>query len=98
MDPAKTAALSLSNPNQYGQEKQSLDDYIDSFCALAEQAGYLDGLQLCLTFYEGLHPTLMKCINNLVEGHPNNSITTWHKDFEDMFSKASFDSLPEHKQ
>ncbi|KAG6867867.1 hypothetical protein C0995_004499, partial [Termitomyces sp. Mi166 len=42
LDPAKTAALSLHNPNQYGQGKQSLDNYIDSFHALAEQAGYLD--------------------------------------------------------
>ncbi|KAG6899759.1 hypothetical protein C0995_005000 [Termitomyces sp. Mi166 len=76
LDPAKTAALSLYNPNQYGQGKQSLDDYIDSFHALAEQAGYLDGFQLCFTFHESLHPTLMEHINNLAEGHPNNSITT----------------------
>ncbi|KAG6883068.1 hypothetical protein C0995_013041 [Termitomyces sp. Mi166 len=79
LDPTKTATLSLRNSSQYGQEKQSLDDYIDSFCALAEQAGYLDGLQLCLTFHEGLHPTLMEHIDNLAEEHPNNSITTWYK-------------------
>ncbi|KAG6870438.1 hypothetical protein C0995_012985 [Termitomyces sp. Mi166 len=79
LDPAKTAALSLYNPNQYGQGKQSLDDYIDSFHALAEQAGYPDGLQLCLTFREGLYPTLMECIDNSAEGHPNNSIATWYK-------------------
>ncbi|KAG6869366.1 hypothetical protein C0995_003824, partial [Termitomyces sp. Mi166 len=63
----------------YGQRKQSLEDYIDSFHALAEQAGYLDGLQLCLTFHEGLHPTLIEHIDNLAEGCPNNSIATWYK-------------------
>ncbi|KAG6884236.1 hypothetical protein C0995_010675, partial [Termitomyces sp. Mi166 len=74
LDPAKTVALFLYNPNQYGQGKQSLDDYIDSFYALSEQAGCQDGLQLCLTFYEGLHPTLMEHIDNLAEGCPDNSI------------------------
>ncbi|KAG6895621.1 hypothetical protein C0995_012438, partial [Termitomyces sp. Mi166 len=69
----------------YGQGKQSLDDYIDSFHALAKQAGYPDGLQLCLTFCEGLHPTLMEHINNLVEGCPNNSIATWHKVSRDQW-------------
>ncbi|KAG6881797.1 hypothetical protein C0995_000585, partial [Termitomyces sp. Mi166 len=50
-----------------------------------EQAGYLDGLQLCLTFREGLHPTLMECIDNLVEGHLNNSIATWYKVAHDQW-------------
>ncbi|KAG6860038.1 hypothetical protein C0995_016666 [Termitomyces sp. Mi166 len=76
---AKTAALSLRNPNQYGQEKQSLDNYIDSFHALAKQAGYPDSLQLCLTFHEGLHSTVMEHIDNLAKEHPNNSIATWYK-------------------
>ncbi|KAG6895017.1 hypothetical protein C0995_013337, partial [Termitomyces sp. Mi166 len=44
-----------------------------------EQAGYLDGHQLCLTFREGLHPTLMECIDNLAEGCSDNSIATWYK-------------------
>ncbi|KAG6901719.1 hypothetical protein C0995_008799, partial [Termitomyces sp. Mi166 len=77
LDPAKTAALSLYNPNQYG--KQSLDNYIDSLHALAEQADYLDSLQICLTFQDGLHPTLIKRIDNLAEGRPDNSIATWYK-------------------
>ncbi|KAG6886824.1 hypothetical protein C0995_004123, partial [Termitomyces sp. Mi166 len=76
---AKTTALSLHNPSQYGQEKQSLDDDIDSFYALAEQTGHPDGLQLCLTFCDGLHSTLMEFINNLAERCPDNSITTWYK-------------------
>ncbi|KAG6895215.1 hypothetical protein C0995_013000, partial [Termitomyces sp. Mi166 len=85
LDPTKTAALSLHNPNQYGQGKQSLDDYINSFHALAEQAGYLDSLQLCLTFCEGLHPTLMERIDNLAQGCPNNSIATWYKVAHDQW-------------
>ncbi|KAG5346612.1 hypothetical protein C0989_000555 [Termitomyces sp. Mn162] len=36
LDPAKTAALSLPDQTQYGQGKQSLNEYIDSFHALVE--------------------------------------------------------------
>ena len=59
LDPAKTAALSLRDRDQYGQGKCTLDEYIDSFRALVEQAGYPDSFQLCLTFWDGLHPTLV---------------------------------------
>ncbi|KAG6883302.1 hypothetical protein C0993_006928, partial [Termitomyces sp. T159_Od127] len=55
IDPAKSAALALCNREQYGQGKRMLDKYIDSFQALVEQAAYPDGLQLCLTFWDGLH-------------------------------------------
>ncbi|KAG6881532.1 hypothetical protein C0993_001046 [Termitomyces sp. T159_Od127] len=53
IDPAKSAALALHNREQYRQRKQMLDEYIDSFQALIEQAAYPDGLQLCLTFQDG---------------------------------------------
>ncbi|KAG6874687.1 hypothetical protein C0993_012634 [Termitomyces sp. T159_Od127] len=56
IDPAKSTALALRNREQYRQEKRTLDEYIDSFWALVEQAAYPDGLQLCLTFQDGLHP------------------------------------------
>ncbi|KAG6863779.1 hypothetical protein C0993_010386 [Termitomyces sp. T159_Od127] len=69
IDLAKSAALALHNREQYRQEKQMLDEYIDSFRALVEQAAYPDGLQLCLTFQDGLHPALMKHIDNFAEGH-----------------------------
>ncbi|KAG5728483.1 hypothetical protein E4T56_gene19562 [Termitomyces sp. T112] len=68
LDPAKTAALVLHDREQYGQGKRTLDEYIDSFQALVEQATYPDGLQLCLTFRDGLHPTLVERIDNMVEG------------------------------
>ncbi|KAG6892289.1 hypothetical protein C0993_004216, partial [Termitomyces sp. T159_Od127] len=55
IDPAKSATLALHNREQYGQGKRTLDEYIDSFWALVEQAAYPDGLQLCLTFRDGLH-------------------------------------------
>ncbi|KAG5335741.1 hypothetical protein C0989_000494, partial [Termitomyces sp. Mn162] len=53
---------------QYGQGKQMLDEYINSFWALVKQAAYPDGLQLCLMFWDGLHPMLVEHIDNLVEG------------------------------
>ncbi|KAG6870647.1 hypothetical protein C0993_004281, partial [Termitomyces sp. T159_Od127] len=34
IDPAKSTALALHNKEQYGQEKQTLDKYIDFFRAL----------------------------------------------------------------
>ncbi|KAG6884461.1 hypothetical protein C0993_010934, partial [Termitomyces sp. T159_Od127] len=80
IDPAKYVALALRNREQYRQGKQTLDEYIDSFWALVEQAAYPDGLQLCLTFQDGLHPTLMERINNLAEGRPDNKqIASWYK-------------------
>ncbi|KAG6894341.1 hypothetical protein C0993_011760 [Termitomyces sp. T159_Od127] len=57
IDPAKSATLALCNREQYGQGKWTLDEYIDSFWALVKQVAYPDGLQLCLTFQDGLHPT-----------------------------------------
>ncbi|KAG5348956.1 hypothetical protein C0989_006917, partial [Termitomyces sp. Mn162] len=73
-------ALTLYDREQYGQGKHILDEYIDSFCALVKQAAYPDGLQVCLTFQDGLHPTLVEHIDNLVEGCPNNEkIALWYK-------------------
>ncbi|KAG6880542.1 hypothetical protein C0993_005861, partial [Termitomyces sp. T159_Od127] len=60
IDPDKSATLALCNREQYRQGKRTLDEYIDSFWALVEQAAYPDGLQLCLMFRDGLHPTLME--------------------------------------
>ncbi|KAG6893784.1 hypothetical protein C0993_000294, partial [Termitomyces sp. T159_Od127] len=80
IDPAKSATLALRNREQYGQGKRTLDKYIDSFQALVEQAAYPDGLQLCLTFRDGLHPALMERIDNLAEGCPDDEqIASWYK-------------------
>ncbi|KAG5333600.1 hypothetical protein C0989_005248, partial [Termitomyces sp. Mn162] len=72
LDPTKTVALTLHDREQYGQGKHTLDEYIDSFQALVKQATYPNGLQLCLTILDGLHPALVECINNLAEGCPDN--------------------------
>ncbi|KAG6875150.1 hypothetical protein C0993_010577, partial [Termitomyces sp. T159_Od127] len=85
IDPAKSATLALCNREQYGQEKRTLDEYIDSFQALVEQAAYPDGLQLCLTFQDGLHPALMEHINNLAEGRPDDKqVASWYKVAQDQ--------------
>ncbi|KAG6865526.1 hypothetical protein C0993_007980, partial [Termitomyces sp. T159_Od127] len=42
IDPAKSAALVLCNREQYGQRKQTLDEYIDSFWVLVKQVAYSD--------------------------------------------------------
>ncbi|KAG6859171.1 hypothetical protein C0993_003922, partial [Termitomyces sp. T159_Od127] len=80
IDPAKSAALALRNREQYGQGKRTLDEYIDFFWALVEQAAYPDGLQLCLMFWDGLHPALMEHIDNFAEDHPDDEqIASWYK-------------------
>ena len=86
LDLAKTAALSLWDWDQYGQGKCTLDEYIDSFRALVEQARYPDGFQLCLTFWDGLHPTPINRIDNLAEGRPSNKhIESWFKVAQDQW-------------
>ncbi|KAG5350869.1 hypothetical protein C0989_008949 [Termitomyces sp. Mn162] len=80
LDPAKTAALMLCDREQYGQGKHILDEYINSFQALVEQATYPNSLQLYLTFWDGLHPMLVEHIDNLMEGHPDNKrIASWYE-------------------
>ncbi|KAG5348557.1 hypothetical protein C0989_009963, partial [Termitomyces sp. Mn162] len=49
-------------------------------------AAYPDGLQLCLTFWNGLHPTLVERIDNLAEDCPNNEkIALWYKVAQDQW-------------
>ncbi|KAG5337309.1 hypothetical protein C0989_009695 [Termitomyces sp. Mn162] len=80
LDPAKTAALSLQDWNQYGQVKQLLDKYIDLFHALVEQVGYPGGLQLCLIFCNGVYPSLMDCIESMAEEHADHEcVDTYYK-------------------
>ncbi|KAG5341544.1 hypothetical protein C0989_009617 [Termitomyces sp. Mn162] len=56
---------------------QSCITYIQSSI---EQAGYPDSLQLCLNFYDGLHPSLMDHIDSMAEGHPDDEhVDTWYK-------------------
>ncbi|KAG5352452.1 hypothetical protein C0989_002288 [Termitomyces sp. Mn162] len=70
----------LHDWEQYGQGKQTLDEYINSFQALVKQATYSDGLQLCLMFQDSLHPMLVECIDNLAEGHSNDKrIASWYE-------------------
>ncbi|KAG6875781.1 hypothetical protein C0993_007464 [Termitomyces sp. T159_Od127] len=80
IDLAKSTALVLHNREQYGQGKQMLDEYIDFFWVLVKQVAYPDGLQLCLTFWDGLHSTLMEHIDSLAEGClDNEQIASWYK-------------------
>ncbi|KAG6874098.1 hypothetical protein C0993_000836 [Termitomyces sp. T159_Od127] len=82
----KSTALALCNRKQYRQGKQTLDKYIDSFWVLVEQAAYPDGLQLCLMFWDGLHPALMERIDNLAEGRPDDEqISSWYKVAQDQW-------------
>ncbi|KAG5351990.1 hypothetical protein C0989_004285 [Termitomyces sp. Mn162] len=85
LNPAKTAALMLHDQEQYGQGKHTLDEYIDSW-ALVKQATYPNSLQLCLTFQDGLHPMLVKHIDNLMEGYSDDKrIALWYEVAQDQW-------------
>ncbi|KAG5348529.1 hypothetical protein C0989_010128 [Termitomyces sp. Mn162] len=52
--------------------------------AFDSDAAYPNGLQLCLTFWDSLHPALVECIENLAEGCPNDEkIVLWYEVAQD---------------
>ncbi|KAG5348892.1 hypothetical protein C0989_007403, partial [Termitomyces sp. Mn162] len=70
----------------YKQGKRTLDEYIDLFQALVEQATYSDSLQLCLSFWDGLHPALVEHIDNLAEDDSNDEkIVSWYEVAQDQW-------------
>ncbi|KAG5331651.1 hypothetical protein C0989_007728 [Termitomyces sp. Mn162] len=54
--------------------------WVLSYMKAVEQAGYPDGSQLCLTFHDGLHPSLRDHIDSMAEGCPDDEhVDTWYK-------------------
>jgi len=47
-------ALTKLESTWYYHERKSVDDYIDEFSELVEEAGYSDGLSIVMKFWKGL--------------------------------------------
>src|SRR3981189_3229304 len=70
VDEEMTAALALHD-DQYFQGKRSVDEYVDEFTDLLEDAGMSDGLNVVLMFKKGLDAGIRRRIAEMVDGRPN---------------------------
>src|SRR5258705_7020905 len=66
-----TVALTKLESTRYYQGRKSVDDYIDEFSELVEEAGYSDGLSIVMKFRKGLDWELQDRIAEMVQGRPD---------------------------
>jgi len=56
-----------------------VDDYIDEFSELVEEAGYVDGLSIVMKFRRGLDRDIQDRIAELVQGRPeDDDLDGWY--------------------
>jgi hypothetical protein len=65
-----TVALTKLELTRYYQGRTSVDDYIDKFSELVEEAGYSDGLSIVMKFQKGLDWDIQDRIAEMVQGRP----------------------------
>jgi Retrotransposon gag protein/Zinc knuckle len=65
-----TVALTKLESTRYYQGRKSVDDYIDEFSELVEEAGYFDGLSIVMKFRKGLDRDIQDRIAEMVQGRP----------------------------
>ena len=63
-----TVALTKLESTRYYQGRKSVDDYIDEFSELVEEAGYSDGLSIVMKFRKGLDRDIQDRIAEMVQG------------------------------
>jgi hypothetical protein len=74
-----TAALTKLESTCYYQGRKAVDDYIDEFSELVEEAGYVDGLSIVMKFWRGLDRDIQDQIAELVQGRPeDNNLDGWY--------------------
>ena len=57
-----------------------MDDYIDEFSKLIDEAGYMDGLSIVMKFQKGLDQDIQNCVAEMVQGRPeNNNPDGWYE-------------------
>ncbi|GLB34317.1 hypothetical protein LshimejAT787_0112010 [Lyophyllum shimeji] len=67
----KRKAATTFETSAYHQGSRSVDEYIDEFWDLAEEAQFPDGAQLVFRFRHGLDPWIEAKVANIVEGRPS---------------------------
>jgi hypothetical protein len=73
-------ALAKLETSGYFQGKRSVDDYIDDFRELIDQAGYKEGLPIVAKFRRGLNRDIQDQIAQLVIGRPSDQdAEEWYK-------------------
>src|ERR1700720_133297 len=68
-----TAALTKLESTRYYQGRTSVDDYIDEFFELVDEARYTDGLAIVMKFQKGLDWDIQDRIAEMVQGRPNDA-------------------------
>src|SRR6266481_3109768 len=63
-------ALTKLESTRYYQGRKAVDDYIDEFSELVEEAGYVDSLSIVMKFRRGLDRDIQDQIAELVQGRP----------------------------
>jgi hypothetical protein len=75
-------ALTKLESTQYYQGWKLVDDYINKFSELVEEAGYSDGLSIVMKFWKGLDRDLQDRIAEMVQGRPDDD------DLEEWYAAA----------
>ncbi|GLB42963.1 hypothetical protein LshimejAT787_1204120 [Lyophyllum shimeji] len=97
----KRKAATTFEMSTYHQGSRSVDEYIDEFWDLAEEAQFPDGAQLVFRFRHGLDPRIEAKVANIVEGRPSDErVQEWidaarlvdyntraHQDFRSVVTK-----------
>jgi hypothetical protein len=74
-----TAALTKLESTRYYQGRKAVDDYIDEFSELIDEAGYTDGLSIVMKFRRGLDRDIQDWIAELVQGRPeDDDLDGWY--------------------
>jgi hypothetical protein len=73
------AALTKLESTRYYQGRKAVDDYIDEFSELIDEAGYTDGLSVVMKFRRGLDRDIQDWIAELVRGRleDDDSMVQW---------------------
>jgi hypothetical protein len=66
-----TAALTKLKSAGYYQGRKVVDDYIDEFSELVDEARYIDGLSIVIKFRKGLDRDIQDWIAEMVQGKPS---------------------------
>jgi nucleotide-binding universal stress UspA family protein len=73
-------AIAKLETEKYYQGKRSVDEYVDEFRELVEQAGYTQGLAIVVKFRRGLDKEIQDVIANIPIGRPaDDNAEAWYK-------------------